>query len=477
MIRARSYSRASTRRLARREPLAIDELLGRDGGVLRRGLRGVSVGHRLLFDGRLAHGFRQRVPERRRVAKAFARIHGERAPEGALDAVGRGDTDRAERRPERRIGGFLEDGEEVIARERALPRHDLDEHEREREHVRPRPARAATLLELLGRRIPRAEHGHAARLRVVSGGRVIQDLRDPEVEDLQRRAIAFADDHEVLGFDVAVRDLFGVRDREGRSRRAEETERRAEGSPRPPRAAPRSEIVGERTAFEPLEDEERHLDARAGVTWVPTSRAWTMPAVRCERRSSIRPSSRSCATRSRWAAAPRPDGSSRRPTIRDGRVEPLVCRAVHHAEPAFAHEPIDEVLTPDPLADEEPNASSASFATVEIYTGRARRAEPKCVDPAARRPSPPRRTTPLAQSGDREGAILGRNRVLRQAQAACAVDHPAIVPVHDVIETEDGESALVMDLLEGESLEACLGSPGRWAMVSPHASSSRSPRP
>jgi len=49
-----------------------------------------------------------------------------------------------------------------------------------------------------------------------------------------------------------------------------------------------------------------------------------------------------------------------------------------------------------------------------------------------------------------------KRRLLKEARSACAVEHPAIVPVHDIIESASGEPALVMDLLEGESLAARL---------------------
>jgi serine/threonine-protein kinase len=45
-----------------------------------------------------------------------------------------------------------------------------------------------------------------------------------------------------------------------------------------------------------------------------------------------------------------------------------------------------------------------------------------------------------------------RRRILREARAVCAVNHPHVVEVHDVLELEDGSPVLVMDLLEGESL-------------------------
>ncbi|HVM69748.1 MAG TPA: serine/threonine-protein kinase [Gaiellaceae bacterium] len=45
-----------------------------------------------------------------------------------------------------------------------------------------------------------------------------------------------------------------------------------------------------------------------------------------------------------------------------------------------------------------------------------------------------------------------RRRILREARAACAVQHPNVVAVHDVVEDDDGTPILVMDLLRGESL-------------------------
>ena len=44
------------------------------------------------------------------------------------------------------------------------------------------------------------------------------------------------------------------------------------------------------------------------------------------------------------------------------------------------------------------------------------------------------------------------HRFLREARAACAVRHPNVVQIHDVIEVEEGLPVMVMDLLEGESL-------------------------
>jgi len=49
-----------------------------------------------------------------------------------------------------------------------------------------------------------------------------------------------------------------------------------------------------------------------------------------------------------------------------------------------------------------------------------------------------------------------RQRFLREARAACAVRHPNVVEIHDVIELADGTPILVMELLEGETLASRL---------------------
>jgi serine/threonine-protein kinase len=49
-----------------------------------------------------------------------------------------------------------------------------------------------------------------------------------------------------------------------------------------------------------------------------------------------------------------------------------------------------------------------------------------------------------------------RRRVLREARAACAVHHPSVIVIHDVVEAADGSPVLVMDRLVGESLRARL---------------------
>src|SRR5439155_21700538 len=45
-----------------------------------------------------------------------------------------------------------------------------------------------------------------------------------------------------------------------------------------------------------------------------------------------------------------------------------------------------------------------------------------------------------------------RQRFLREARAATAVQHPSVVKVHDVFELDDETPVMVMDLLSGETL-------------------------
>jgi serine/threonine-protein kinase len=52
----------------------------------------------------------------------------------------------------------------------------------------------------------------------------------------------------------------------------------------------------------------------------------------------------------------------------------------------------------------------------------------------------------------RAAEAIVRRRFLREARAACAVHHPNIVDIDDVMELEDGSPVMVMDLLHGESL-------------------------
>lgn len=45
-----------------------------------------------------------------------------------------------------------------------------------------------------------------------------------------------------------------------------------------------------------------------------------------------------------------------------------------------------------------------------------------------------------------------RQRFSREARAACSVDHPNVVAISDVFDSDDGTAVMVMDLLEGETL-------------------------
>jgi serine/threonine-protein kinase len=47
-------------------------------------------------------------------------------------------------------------------------------------------------------------------------------------------------------------------------------------------------------------------------------------------------------------------------------------------------------------------------------------------------------------------------RFVREARAASAVRHPNVVEIHDILTLDDGSPAMIMDLLEGETLAQCL---------------------
>jgi hypothetical protein len=59
---------------------------------------------------------------------------------------------------------------------------------------------------------------------------------------------------------------------------------------------------------------------------------------------------------------------------------------------------------------------------------------------------------------------LVRRRFLNEARVACAVRHPNVVEIYDVIELGDGSHVMVMELLEGESLELRLAREQRLAL-------------
>ncbi len=109
--------------------------------------------------------------------------------------------------------------EEVLAVERRASRHALDHDQREGEHVGPGAGRSVRARELLGRRVGgRERRRHPRRPREGAACRlhVLHDLRDAEVEQLDRAVVGsrVAEDEDVRRLDVSVGDAPRVGERE-----------------------------------------------------------------------------------------------------------------------------------------------------------------------------------------------------------------------------------------------------------------------
>jgi tRNA A-37 threonylcarbamoyl transferase component Bud32 len=64
----------------------------------------------------------------------------------------------------------------------------------------------------------------------------------------------------------------------------------------------------------------------------------------------------------------------------------------------------------------------------------------------------------------RAASVDQRTRLLREARASCAVRHPHVREVYDVLETDDGAPVMVMEYLAGESLAERIGREGKLAL-------------
>jgi serine/threonine protein kinase len=117
-------------------------------------------------------------------------------------------------------------------------------------------------------------------------------------------------------------------------------------------------------------------------------------------------------------------------------------------------------LTPRGSTLESPNQGTPSFRTLvpgQIVAGRFRLERKlgeggmgvvwQAVHAVTRKPVA---LKVLKRSG--EDDVRAVQRFLREARAACAVRHPSVVEVHDVLELDDGSPVMVMELLAGETL-------------------------
>jgi predicted Ser/Thr protein kinase/Tfp pilus assembly protein PilF len=59
-------------------------------------------------------------------------------------------------------------------------------------------------------------------------------------------------------------------------------------------------------------------------------------------------------------------------------------------------------------------------------------------------------------ASDKAGRLPARRRLIREARAAAALDHPNICTVYEVIEDPDGEDCIVMQYVEGDTLASML---------------------
>ena len=124
-------------------------------------------------------------------------------------------------------------------------------------------------------------------------------------------------------------------------------------------------------------------------------------------------------------------------------------------------------------AGQAPTRSTASLTPGEMVAGRFRLEKPlgeggmgvvwQAVHSVTRKPVALKFLKREAREGpDGTRAV---QRFLREARASCAVRHPNVVEVHDVLELDDGAPVMVMDLLTGETLAQRLARTGNLPLV------------
>ena len=175
-------------------------------------------------------GLRQRRPEEAHVGVAIDHLHRQRPLEDRLDRIADLEPEVSRRRSPVRVLAGEGELEESVPPERRLPAaHHVEVDQRHPEDVRPGAGRPVNPVELLGRAVVRGKGGDVApgRLHRRLGLR-LHHLGDAEVEHLDHcpRRERAADDEEVLGLDVAVRDAMAVGQGQRPSGSVEELEHR-----------------------------------------------------------------------------------------------------------------------------------------------------------------------------------------------------------------------------------------------------------
>ena len=179
----------------------------------------------------------------------------------------------------------------------------------------------------------------------------MHDLRDPEVEDLHGVLTArLAEDEDVRGLHVAMRDAFSVRERERMRGGLEEEERLARITRRQPTTSFALEDLLERPTLEPLEDHVGHL--------APVGRHEHADVARLtDRRRSLGELGEERAlldecVHELLAPVLREVRHRAKDFDRDGPLPDLVLRAVDDRKAAFADDLLDLVLIGDRRTDE-----------------------------------------------------------------------------------------------------------------------------
>jgi hypothetical protein len=207
---------------------------------------------------------RQRLPELTSALPSLSWIELGRPDEDLLDVLGHINPKCARCWTSIRIDRALSELTEVLAIVHATIAHRFHQDERERIHIRRCTNATNPVIELLGRSIRGREDSNLTNgLRAWSDvqRRVIENLRDAEVEHLHPHAMRGRGEEQVARIEIAMNDALRVRVSKTIGRRAKELDHIEECASLVANRSTNGELVRERATFEPLEDHERNNEA------------------------------------------------------------------------------------------------------------------------------------------------------------------------------------------------------------------------